>query len=97
MLVLAAPALDRTNWSPMMPETDAPPANPSFGHQFLVWAMRVWADRGMPPTQRDALLREGFARYGAPRGFASFVSLMEALAIPSDAACPRCAATAVMH
>jgi len=57
-------------------------ASQSFGHQFVVWAMRVWADRGLSTAQRGALLREGFARLGAPRGFAPFVSLMERLAGP---------------
>lgn len=57
-------------------------ASQSFGHQFVVWAMRVWADRSKSTAQRGALLREGFARLGAPRGFVPFVSFMESLAGP---------------
>ena len=52
-------------------------AEMSFGHQFVVWAVRVWRDEDLCHGRRDLLLREGFARLGAPEGLVPFLVMME--------------------
>lgn len=55
-------------------------ADLSFGHQFVVWAVRVWRDDTLCYGHRDMLLHEGFARLGAPQGLVPFLVMMEQVA-----------------
>lgn len=52
-------------------------ADLSFGHQMMIWAARVWADDKMLPGPRDILLRQAFAKLGAPHAHVPFLVVMD--------------------